>query len=679
MRRTDPYAWMKPRDWQAILREPLSLEGEIKIAVDRENAYTRNVMSSSEPLMQDIKRHLNEIGKATDSETGFISAGFFYFESKSNSGEERFGRRSLSTGREEVFLDMALERKKNPAVRLSWFGPKLSPDQTLYGWAIDETGSGNFSIGIRDVVEGQLIDLGLCNCHGSFAFDKQSRYLFWVGKDASGRPDSVWRRDICAGIDVRCFTNVDTALFIDLSTSASGDFVFIRLVNGDQSEVWFIPSEAPASSPAVIEPMSALHDYQVEHWLDRFVIRTNADGADDYKIVTTSVNSPGRENWKTLVPHRRGRYITDVITFSDYLVRTEWRDARPQLVIMASCGDEYDLHFDDDIYAAKIPSQQDYNSGCISYTYSSPVTPPRLVKTELSSGESSTLLDNDNRPDFPSEKYQLQRLEIKATDGAKIPVTLLTKLCAPPGPDQPLYLFAYGAYGEITEDKFRPEAIALVDRGWSYAIAHVRGGGERGTSWWRPTLKQGKKTTFTDFTACAEGLIASGFASQGNIVAHGMSAGGLLTASVFATHPYLWAGVVAQVPFVDILNTLDDWQNHPLGSTPFSIWGDPRDEKDYQYMASYAPYEVLKPADYPALLATGGVADDRVAFWEPLKFTAKVRDLNTSSAPILSRIDLQSGHFGDPSPDGQLDQSALFIAFAIRAAERNRGCCSSAP
>ena len=252
-----------------------------------------------------------------------------------------------------------------------------------------------------------------------------------------------------------------------------------------------------------------------------------------------------------------------------------------------------------------------------------------------------------------------------ADDGAKIPLTLLSLASSPPNSKQPVYMYAYGAYGEITEDLFRPEAIALVERGWTFAIAHVRGGGERGANWWRPTLKQGKKLTFSDFVACAQSLVEQDLAAEGNIVAHGMSAGGLLMGAVFVTHPHLWAGVIAQVPFVDILNTLDDWQNHPLGSTPFAIWGDPRIEEDFKYMASYSPYDTLKPAHYPALLMTGGVVDDRVAFWEPLKFVAKARDMSESNRPLLSHIGMQSGHLGDPSPEGQLKQTLMFLQFAL--------------
>ena len=665
--RDDPYRWMKPPDWQSVLRDPESLDGEIRRAIDDENAYTEAFMSVSASLILQLENELSAIQGTLDNERGVPFGAFFYFERVSGVGDAVFGRRCKDTGTETVLLDMGQERETKSCARLAWGSPKVSPDQALFGWAIDETGSGIFSVKARHIDSGRVVVDDVHNCHGGFAFDRNGTHLFWVRRDEKGRPASVWRRDINSGTDTRCFENLDTAYFIDLKTSASGEYIFIRLLNGDQSEVWFVPSDTPTAAPILIEPRSPLHDYDVEHWQGRFVIRTNADNAHDYKIVTAPIETPGSESWDTLVPHISGRFINHIVPFANHLVRSEWRDARPHLVIMAADGVETDVSVDEAAYSLSLTPNQDYWSAFASYTYSSPASPPKHMRIALADAKVSSSVDGTAKRAFDSDLYRVERLDIIADDGAAIPVTLLSRTSSRPSPDQPLYLYAYGAYGECTEATFRPEAIALADRGWTYAIAHVRGGGERGSDWWRSTLKLGKKTTFSDFTTCAETLISMGRAGQGRIVAHGMSAGGLLMGSVFATHPHLWAGVIAQVPFVDILNTLDDWENHPLGSTPFAIWGDPRVEDEYRYMASYSPYDQLKPAEYPALLATGGVADDRVAFWEPLKFAAKARHLNTGSAPILAQIGLQSGHLGDPSPEGQLRQSALFLAFAISA------------
>ena len=243
----------------------------------------------------------------------------------------------------------------------------------------------------------------------------------------------------------------------------------------------------------------------------------------------------------------------------------------------------------------------------------------------------------------------------------------------------PVFLYGYGSYGYTVQAEFSPAAIALVDKGWTYAIAHVRGGAEKGTRWWRSVLKHGKKLTFTDFIDCAEFLVSEGYAAKSRIVAHGFSAGGLLMGAIYNMRPDLWAGVIAKVPFVDILNTMDDFENHPLGTSAIPIWGDPRILEDYEYCASYSPYDQLQPAPYPALLATGGVADDRVAFWEPVKFVAKARSLTTAANPIMVKVAMSGGHMGESGSKAAREQQALFLAFAVWAADATGGTCRNGP
>ncbi|MEM9314851.1 MAG: prolyl oligopeptidase family serine peptidase [Pseudomonadota bacterium] len=667
LRREDHYAWMKPGDWQAVLADPSSLDAEIKDAISAENAYAAGFFDESDALSRAIEQRLIALQESANVESGAVVGDVFYFDRNSERGERVLGRRDLRTGQELVLLDMAEERKKNPVAKLSWEGPQYSPDRSVIGWAVDKRGSGAYTITVCCAKSGDVLLDDVENCHGSFAFDKSGRHLFWVGQDDKGRSNCVWRRKLGDTADLKCFESDSTSLFIGLKTSHSGDFVFIRRLNSDQSETWFIPAGKPSAPPSIIEPLSSCHDYEVEHWRDEFVIRTNINGAEDYKLVAAPVDDPGKNSWRTLVSHKRGRYISGITPFRNALVRYEWRDAKPTLVLMTADGRERVLDFPDAAYSLSVPPRQDYESDHVCYQFSSPIRPPTLLRTSFSDGQSTAVLPDDDAKGIARQHLQLIRLEIPAADGALIPVTLLSRKDSPPVPRQPLYLLAYGAYGDPVEASFRPEAIALIERGWTFAIAHVRGGGERGSQWWRPTLKRGKKLTFSDFTTCAQTLITYGMASERNIVAHGMSAGGLLTGAVFATHPHLWAAVIAQSPFVDVLNTLDDWQNHPLGSTPFANWGDPRVEEDYRYMASYSPYDALKPAKFPALLATGGVLDDRVAFWEPLKFAAKARALNQGDSPILAQIDFRSGHCGDPSPEGQRKQLVRFLSFAIRS------------
>lgn len=278
--------------------------------------------------------------------------------------------------------------------------------------------------------------------------------------------------------------------------------------------------------------------------------------------------------------------------------------------------------------------------------------------------------DAEDGKGYDPARYAVERIEVAAADGARVPITLLHRRGAARDGKAPLFLYGYGSYGATVPARFSPAALALVDEGWTYAIAHVRGGAERGNDWWRSVLKKGKKKTFTDFIACAEHLVEQGYTTKGRIVAHGYSAGGLLMGAVYTMRPDLWAGVIAQVPFVDPLNTLDHFETHPLRGTGLKIWGDPRIADEYDYIASYSPYDNLKAAAYPALLATGNVADERVSFFEPLKFAAKARALTTAGNPVMVRISMLGGHVFPQGSKAAREQDAQFGAFAIWAAGR---------
>jgi len=672
MSRTDAYAWMKPGDWHAILRDPLSLGGEIQAAVEQENAYTNAVMAPTTPLQEKLRERIKELEALGEKRVEVEDCGYAYYTRQNESGGRPvYARRPTGGGGEQILLDVEHEAL-GEAYTLGPGGPQHSPDQRLLGWAADETGAGAFTLRVREIETGRMLVSGIDNAHGAFAFEPQGRYFFWVHRSDEGRPDAVRRRDMRTGEDVEIYAESDPAVLFDVRVTASGGYVIFRLYDSEMSEVWFIPTADPTRAPTVIERRAAGLTYDVEHWDDRFVIITDADGAIDRKLMTASPNAPGRENWAELVPHKAGRPIRAIHPFSTHLVREEWRDAKPRLVVMEKDGGERDIVFEDPAYAIEVPARQGYENNHLTYVYQSPRTPAKVFYASLETAQSAPV-DGRGRgvSGFSSDDYIVERIEAPGEGGVRVPVTVLRRKNTLSAQPQPLLLYAYGSYGVNALADFSPAAVALVDEGWTFAIAHVRGGAERGAAWWRSVLKHGKSKTFTDFIASAELLIAEGYAERGKIVAHGLSAGGLLMGAVYTMRPDLWAGVIAQAPFVDVLNTIDDYQNHPLGETPFPIWGDPRIEEDYRYMASYSPYEALVRADYPALLATGGVADDAVAFWEAMKFAAKARYLTTGDAPIMSLIHPTAGHPGPSGAEAVREQQALFLAFAISAVNDN--------
>lgn len=673
-RRSDDYAWLRPKDWHAVLRDPTSLDSEIKTAVLAENTYTAAMMAPSQDLQATLIARMVALEAGKPAPLEVQDGDSLYYKRESAGGDHpAFARKPVKGGAEQVLLDGEAEARGKAFHSLHYLGPRHSQDGRLFGWAADETGSGIFHIRVRDISSGRLVVSDISNSHGEFTFSPDGRSVFWVGRSDKGRPDKVVRRDIARGTDTVIYEEPDPAFFINLRTTASGRYVVIRTMNGDMSEARLVPMKSPESRPILMEPRVAGLRYDVDHWNDRLVILTDADGAADFKLMTATEDAPNRAQWRELVPHRPGHMISAIHPFAGRLVREEWHDANPRLVLMKAGGGEQEIAFEEPAYAIDVPPDQSWKASHLAFTYQSPRTPSAAYRLDLSTGKFAPLAAPPRSPDFDRDKYEVRRLSAPAPDGEQVPITLLMHKGQKLEGRAPLFLYGYGSYGATVETQFMPNALALVDQGWIYAIAHVRGGAEKGTRWWRSVLKHGKKITFTDFIACAEYLISQKYTATARIVAHGLSAGGLLMGAVYTMRPDLWAGVIAQVPFVDVLNTMDDFESHPLGTTSFPFWGDPRVAGDYAYMATYSPYDALKPAAYPALLAIGGVADDRVAFWEPVKFTAKTRALTTAANPVMAKVAMTGGHMGESGAKAAREQQALYMAFAIWSADRKWG------
>ncbi len=670
--RTDDYAWLRPKDWHAVLRDPASLDAPIKAAVLAENAYADAMLAPAAALRAKLAARAEAVEPPNAGALEVEDGGYLYYRREAPGQDHPvYARRPISGGSgggpEQVLLDVGAEAKGKTFYSLVWSGPRRGPDGKLFGWAADQTGSGIFAVRVREVATGKMLVDDIENTHGEIAFAPDGRHLYYTGRGDKGWPDSVWRRDMQTGVSVKIYDQDDPGLFVSLKTTASGGFVVIRLFNGATTECLLIPGDDPTAKPIVVEPRTEGLDYDVDHWNGALLILTDADGATDFKVMTAPVDKPGRAHWRPLTPHVPGRFIAALHPFKDRLVREEWRDAKPRLVVASPDGTEHDAGFDEPAYALSVPGGQGYDAASLAFLYQSPKTPPRAHRLALATGQAQPVGPLAKAPAYDPSRYVVERIEAKTADGALVPITILRAKNAPRDGKAPLFLYGYGSYGATVEAEFSPSAIALVDQGWTYAIAHVRGGAERGSAWWRTVLKHGKKLTFTDFITCAEHLVAQRYTARGKIVAHGYSAGGLLMGAIYTMRPDLWAGVIAQVPFVDVLNTMDDFDTHPLGKTAIPVWGDPRVPEDYAYVASYSPYDQLKPAAYPALLATGSVADDRVAFWEPVKFAVKARALTTADKPIMVKIAMAAGHMGASGAGAARDQLAMFGEFAILA------------
>ncbi|WP_202845017.1 prolyl oligopeptidase family serine peptidase [Luteimonas saliphila] len=676
--RIDDYAWLRPKDWLAVLREPSSLDAPIRAAVEAENRYADAMLAPTQRLQDVLAARIAEL-EPLDQARLEVRAGDHFYSTRRAEGSEYAAhlRRPVSGGPEQVLLDPNLESAGGAYYALHWSEPVRSHDGRLFAWSEDRVGSGQYTIRVREIDSGRMVT-EVASAYGTFALSPDGRWLFWVGRDAVGRAASIHRRDLASGRDALLYEEPDAGFFLLMRTTASGRYVVMRSYNGAQSEVRLVSMDAPESAPVLVEARAPGLNYDVDDWNGRLLVLTDADGAVDFKLMQADIAAPGKAHWQPLVKHQAGRLITAIHPFRDALVREEWRDAHHRLVLMRRDGGEREIAFDEPAYALRVPVAQAWDADALVFGYQSPRLPEAARRLSLGDGVVETSAHATVAAYDPA-RYEVRRLSARAGDGAEVPITVLMRKGAALDGSAPLLLYAYGSYGASVEARFQPSSIALVDQGWVYAIAHVRGGAEKGTHWWRSVLTRRKRTTFTDFIACAEHLVAQDYTAPRRIVVRGMSAGGLLAGAVYAMRPGLWGGVIAEVPFVDPLNTMEHFDSHPLGVGAIPIWGDPRIPEDHAAMQAWAPYEQLGPAAYPALLATGSVADERVGFYEPLKFAVKARALTTAARPIMVRIAMASGHAGDSGASAARAQEARLYAFASWAADDRWGTVPQRP
>lgn len=667
--RTDDYAWMKDRDWQIVLREPARLQADIRDHLLAENAYTDAVLAGTAALQETMRAEMKARIQPDDASVPKPDGGFAYARRYESGAEHpRYVRTPREGGAETILLDADANAAAHAYYRV--IAAHHSPDHTMFAYAEDTKGSEVYRVWVRDVAGGGLLPDPIDCCMGEFAWSACSRYIFWVFVNDNGRPTKVYRRTVGHAEDVLIYEETDEGFFVGLAAANSGGSIFITTGDNDTSEVRRIPGDDPTAPAQLIEPRTKGLRYEVDDWRDRLIIRTNADGAVDFKLVEAPVATPGRAHWRDVVPHRAGSFIADFMLLAGYIVRVERVDANNRIVIRSREGVESEIAVDEAAYVLALDPGYEFETDEFRFIYSSPTTPRQWFDYTIPTGERRLRKTQTIPSGHDPAQYETRRLTATAADGALIPVTILIRRGTALDGSAPVHLYGYGSYGLSMEPWFQPNILSLVDRGWIHVIAHIRGGTEKGWNWFLQGRGAHKMNSFTDFIAVAEHLIAAGYARPRRIVAHGGSAGGLLMGAVLNLRPDLWAGVIAAVPFVDVLNTISD-ETLPLTPLEWPEWGNPlTDAAAYDTIAAYSPYDNISPQPYPPVLATGGLCDPRVTYWEPAKFVARLRDHTTGTAPIMAKINMDAGHFGNAGRFDALKQLALNYAFAVWAVGR---------
>eukprot|EP01037_Dinobryon_pediforme_P008931 gene8931-9019_t len=622
---TDPYDWLRARNWRDVLRNPASLQSDIRKIIDTENSYADQILAKTVPVQHTLLKELKARMEPDESEVPMPDGPFLYYSRFREDGQHPLYCRSPKAGgAEHILLDGDSLAKGKPFFDIG--DASHSPDHALMWWSADLQGSEFYTLRIRDLTNGQDMPDIIEATDGQAVWDSASRALYYVRMDDHHRPMQVWRHELgtASTADELVFEEHDPAWFVSIERSAEGHHAIIVIKDHDSTESHLIDLRDTAAKPDLIAPRQSGFRYSLEPRGRDILIHTNQDGADDFKIMMAPLAQPDRQNWFNLIAHKAGCLIVFMAVYQDFMVLLVRENGLPRIIIHEFADQsEHEIRFDEEAYALDLEPMLEFDTKLIRFGYSSMTTPHETYDYEVATRKRllrkrQTVPSGHNPP-----SYVTKRLFAIAPDGEAVPITLLYhKDCTFPAP---VLLYGYGAYGHPLPASFSTNRLSLVNRGFIYAIAHVRGGTDKGWAWYKNGKLTHKTNTFTDFIACAQHLIAENLTVAGRIVAQGGSAGGMLMGAVANMAPDLFAGIVADVPFVDVLNTMLD-DSLPLTPPEWLEWGNPiQDVEAFERMRAYSPYDNITAQNYPPILALAGLTDPRVTYWEPLKWVAKLR------------------------------------------------------
>ena len=674
--RHDPYAWLKDDNWREVMRDTSRLRADIRAHLVAENAYTSAALETPTAALQDqLFEEMRGRIKENDSSVPAIDGPWAYYRRFREGGEyPLFARRAA----EHAFTDdpaaeQLLIDGDAMAKGCDYFDIRKvshSPDHRLIAFAVDDKGSEFYTLHIRDCLTGAEVET-IRDTYGDFVWGEDSRSLFWVARDENVRPVAVFCRRLDSGADELVYREQDPGFFVGVSKSESRRFIFVVANDHTTTEWRYLRTDSDSHALTLIAEREAGVDYSVVDFDNRFWIRTNRNGAVDFALVSTPHDATGEDHRRIEIPHRPGVLLLDVEPFKDFLVRMEREDGLPRIVVRErATGDEHAIAFAEAAYALGMSSGYQWNSPWLRFEYSSPSTPAQVFDYDMASRQRILRKTQQVPSGHNPDDYIVERIDAPAEDGALIPVTLLRRRTTPLDGSAPVLLYGYGSYGITIPADFRTARLSLVDRGFIYAVADVRGSMAKGYQWYLDGKLDKKANTFSDFVAAGRHLVGAGYTSRGRIVAMGGSAGGLLMGVAVNLDPTLFGGIIAAVPFVDVLNTMSD-DSLPLTPPEWPEWGNPLIDADaYDRIAAYSPYDQVSKRDYPPMLITGGLTDPRVTYWEPAKWAAALRHAAPEAGPYFLKINMDAGHGGVSGRFASLKETALEFAFALACVDR---------
>ncbi len=663
--RVDEYYWLRERE-----------DPEVIAYLEAENAYLDGVMAHTEELQETLFEEIRGRIVEDDSSVPYRDGDYWYYTRYEEGKQYEVHCRRPADGdvfggaagpdAEEVLVDVneIAEGREYTSVR-----PSVSPDHRILAYAVDDVGRRFYTVRFKDLATGETLPDEIPDVTANLAWAADSGTLFYVRQDPDTlRSYQVFRHRLGKGAaDDLVYEEPDETFSVFLRRSQSRKYLMAVSSHTLRTEVRTLRADDPGGDFAVFEPRGERHEYSVDHLGDRFWVRTN-DEAPNFRLMSTAEDNTGRAAWREETPHRDDVLLEGFELFDRFLVLAERRGGLNQLRIkeMTAGGTEgHDLDFGEPAYSAGLGVNPDPSSRTLRYVYQSLTTPRSVFDYDPATREKTLRKQEQVLGGFESADYRTERLWAVASDGTEVPVSLVYRPDLRPAEGgSPLLLYGYGAYGASMDAGFSSLRLSLLDRGFVYAIAHIRGGEEMGRSWYEDGKLLNKKNTFTDFIAAAEHLAAEGYADPDRIYAMGGSAGGLLMGAVFTMRPDLWDGIVAQVPFVDVVTTMLD-ASIPLTTFEWDEWGDPREREYYDYMLSYSPYDNVEAKDYPHMLVTTGLHDSQVQYWEPAKWVARLREKKTDGNLLLLKTNMSAGHGGASGRFDRYRETALVYAFLL--------------
>ncbi|MDD7909176.1 S9 family peptidase [Pseudovibrio exalbescens] len=672
--KTESYHWLRAENWQEVMHDPSVLDAEIRSYLEAENAYTQHMMADTEALQETLFEEMKGRIKQDDSSVPSPDGPFAYALKYVQGGQHPIFYRVAREGQqaqEEILLDGDKEAEGQAYFKIA--GASHCDDHSKLAWAYDDKGSEYFTLKIRDLASGTDLDEIISNTAGGGVWSADSKFVFYVEMDANHRPSKLFRHQVGTpqSEDTLVYEEKDAGFFMSVGRTQSGRFITIDIHDHETAEVWLIPADDPSAAPKLVAPRETGIEYSVEDHGDKLIILTNAGDAEDFKIVTTDLETqlanPGQSTWTDLVAHEAGRLILSFNVLKEHMIRLERFEGLPRIMVhRLEDGEEHSISFDEEAYSLGFSAGYEFDTTLIRFTYSSMTTPSRVFDYDVASRERVMRKEQEVPSGHTPSDYVTRRLQAVAPDGVKVPVTVLYRADTPLDGSAPCLLYGYGSYGISIPASFNTNALSLVDRGFVYAIAHIRGGKDKGFGWYKAGRREFKKNTFTDFIAASSHLVQENFTAHDRIVAQGGSAGGMLMGAVANMAPQNFKGIIAEVPFVDVLATMLD-DTLPLTPPEWPEWGNPiTDETAYNYIASYSPIDNVEAKAYPAIFALGGLTDPRVTYWEPAKWVATLREKKTDDNLLMLRTNMDAGHGGASGRFDRLKEVALVYSFALK-------------